>query len=45
MFTDEGRWRGVIQGEIKDILHDLELDELDLVLEFVKILNDKNETE
>ena len=44
MFTDEGRWRGVVQGEIKKILYKLELDELDLVLEFVKILNDKNKT-
>ena len=41
MFTEEGRWRGVVMSSIKDDLHDLELDELDLVLEFVKTLSVK----
>ena len=41
MFADEGRWRGAVKNQIEEILSDLELDELDLVLEFVKILNKK----
>lgn len=36
MFTDEGRWRGVMKEKINNYLRDMTLDELDIVFEFIE---------
>ena len=45
MFTEEGRWKGVIISEIKDYLPKLKVEQLEEVLEFVrcqKIIGDED---